>query len=179
LADNRNNLFDTKIRRQQGSQKLLAHYMLNDNVQNPNRNNSQKIFHTLGRAVLPGEQKGCHPGSKGCKDQLMISKVIYQDCSRRNRNLSRAWIDDQKAFDSVPHSWVEKSIALVAMNSKIVRFCKLSMEKWNTRLFFKNKAGSNAVTTHSDMKRNIPRGLSFTITFLHSTHSIKKRAEQS
>jgi len=74
--------------------------------------------------------------SKGCKDQLMISKAIYEDCQRRNKNLSIAWIDYQKAFDSVPHSWVEKSIELVGVNSKIVRFCKLSMEKWNTRLFF-------------------------------------------
>ena len=35
-----NNLFDTKIRRQQGSQKLPTYHMLNDHVQNPNRNNS-------------------------------------------------------------------------------------------------------------------------------------------
>ena len=45
------------------------------------------------------------------------------------------------------------------------------------KAFFKNKAGSNAVTTHSDTKKNIPRGLSFAITFLHSTHSINKPAE--
>jgi hypothetical protein len=32
---------------------------------------------------------------------------------------------------------VEKSIELVGVNSKIVRFCKLSMMKWKTRLFFK------------------------------------------
>ena len=30
-------------------------------------------------SLLPVEQKGCHPGSKGCKDQLMISKTIYED----------------------------------------------------------------------------------------------------
>jgi len=30
---------------------------------------------------------------------------------------------------------------------------------------FLNKAGSNAVTTHSNKKRNIPRGLSLAITF--------------
>ena len=107
----------------------------------------------------------------------MISKAIYEDCKRRNKNLSIAWIDYQKAFDSVQHSWVEKSLALVGVNSKIVRFCKLSMEKWNTRIFFKNNAGSNAVTTHSDTKRNIPRGLSCAITLLHSTHSVDKRAE--
>ena len=64
----------------------------------------------------------------------MISKAIYEDCRRRNKNLSIVWIDYQKAFYSVPLSWVENSIELVGVNNKIVRFCKLSMEKWNTRL---------------------------------------------
>jgi hypothetical protein len=64
----------------------------------------------------------------------MISKAIYEDC-RRNKNLSIAWIDYQKAFDSVPHTWVEKSIALVGVNSKIVICGKLCTEKWYTRLF--------------------------------------------
>ena len=91
--------------------------------------------HLEERSLLPAEQKGCHPGSKGCKDQLMIIKAIYEDLGRRKRNLSIAWIDYQKPFDSVPHSWVEKSIALVGVNSKIVRYCKLYMEKWNRRLF--------------------------------------------
>ena len=31
------------------------------------------------------------------------------------------------------------SIELVGVNSKIVSFCKLSMEKWNTRLILKTK----------------------------------------
>ena len=129
--------------------------------------------------MLPAEQKGYHPGSKGCKGQLLVTKARYEDCRRRNKNLSIAWIDYQKAFDSVPHSWVEKSIELVGVNNKIVRFCKLSMEKWNTRLFFKNTAGSKAVTTHTDRKRNNSRRLSLAITFLYSTHPINKRAEQS
>jgi len=31
--------------------------------------------HLEEQSLLPAEQKGCHPGSKGCKDQLMISKM--------------------------------------------------------------------------------------------------------
>ena len=34
---------------------------------------------------------------------------------------------------------MEKSIELVEVNSKIVRFSKLSIEKWNTRLILKTK----------------------------------------
>jgi len=48
----------------------------------------------------------------------MISKVIYEDCRRRNKSLSIAWINYQKALDSVPRSWVGKSITLVGVNSK-------------------------------------------------------------
>ena len=109
----------------------------------------------------------------------MISKVIYQDCRRRNRNLSIAWIDYQKTFDSVPHSWVEKSIALVGVNSKTVGFCKLSMEKWNTRLLLKTKQ-EVLQSQPIQIRRGIFQGgLSFAITVLHSIHSINKQDEQS
>jgi hypothetical protein len=93
--------------------------------------------HLEEQSLLPAEQKGCHPGIEGCKDQLRISKAIYEDCRRRNKNLSIAWTDYPKAFDSVSRSWVEKSIELVGVNSKIVRFCKLSMAKWSKRHFLK------------------------------------------
>jgi hypothetical protein len=52
----------------------------------------------------------------------MISKAIYEDCKRRKKNLSIAWIDYQKAFDNVPNSWVEKSIEFVGVNSKLSDF---------------------------------------------------------
>ena len=84
--------------------------------------------HLAEQNLLPAAQKGCHPGSKGSKDQLMVSKAIYEDCKRRKRNLSVIWIYYQKVFGNIPQSWVEKSIELVKVNSKIVRFCKLSME---------------------------------------------------
>jgi hypothetical protein len=47
------------------------------------------------------------------------------------------WIDYKKAFDNVPHSWTEKYIELIGVNDKIVKFCKLSMEKLSTKLQLK------------------------------------------
>jgi len=35
--------------------------------------------------LLPKEQKGCCSGSKECKDQLLISKAIIQECKRRKK----------------------------------------------------------------------------------------------
>jgi hypothetical protein len=60
-----------------------------------------------------------------------------EECKKRRKNLNTAWIDYEKAFDSVPRSWIEKSIELIGMNNKIVKFCKLSMEKWSTKFQLK------------------------------------------
>ena len=43
--------------------------------------------------LFPLEQKGRRRGSYGCKDQIMINKMILENCKKRKRNLSRAWID--------------------------------------------------------------------------------------
>ena len=52
--------------------------------------------------LLPVEQKGCSKGSYGCKDQLLINKAIIEMTKSKKRNLTTAWIDYKKAFDSVP-----------------------------------------------------------------------------
>ena len=62
--------------------------------------------------LLPPEQKCCKRGTDGCKDQLLINKMILEDCTSKKKNLSTAWIDCQKAFDRVPHSWIMKVIEI-------------------------------------------------------------------
>jgi hypothetical protein len=130
------------------------------------------------KSLLPTEHKGCHPGSKGCKDQLLISKAIYEDCRRKNKNLSIVWIDYQKAFDSVPHSWVKKSIELLGVNSKIFRFCKLSVGKWNTRLHLKTKQ-EVMQSQHIQIRRGIFQGdslspLIFCIALIPLTNELNR-----
>ena len=60
--------------------------------------------------LFPDEQNRCERGSYGCKDQLLINKMILENCYHRNTKLSIAWIDYKKVFDSVPHSWIEKCL---------------------------------------------------------------------
>jgi len=69
----------------------------------------------------------------------ITNTVIYEDCKRRKNTLSSAWIDYQKAYDGIPHSWVEKPIEMIRVNSKTVRLCKSAMKKWNKRLQLKTK----------------------------------------
>ena len=67
---------------------------------------------------LPWEQKGCRKGSRGTKDQLLIDKMIVKDWKRWLTSLAVAWIDYCKAYDMVPHCWIQKCMEMfrVAVN---------------------------------------------------------------
>ena len=62
---------------------------------------AKKMYSYLERKnVLPSEEKECHKGSRGTKDQLLIDKTLLRNCKRRHTNLAMSWIDYyKKAYD--------------------------------------------------------------------------------
>jgi len=84
--------------------------------------------------LIPKEQKRCHRESKGCKDQLLISKATLQECKRKKKNLSMAWTDYQKAFDRVTNMWIIKSLGIIGINNKVITITKKVMIYWKTRM---------------------------------------------
>ena len=90
---------------------------------------------------LEKEQKGCIRKRLGTKDQLLINKTILEDAKRRQRNLSMAWIDYQKAFDSVPHSWINRCLDLYKVDKSVRLFLKKQMSKWQTTLTLNHENG--------------------------------------
>ncbi|CAK1584079.1 unnamed protein product [Parnassius mnemosyne] len=59
--------------------------------------------HLSSNQVMLRAQNGCKCGGRGTKEPLLIDAVIGKVVKRNRRNLSAAWIDYKKAFDSVPH----------------------------------------------------------------------------
>ena len=80
------------------------------------------------------EQKGCRRGSRGTKYQLLIDKTELKDCKKRHTNLSMTWIDYKKAYDFVPHSWINECIELFATADNVRNFLGKSMEQWKLSL---------------------------------------------
>ena len=68
--------------------------------------------HLEKEAIMTPEQRGGKKDCYGCRDQLMINNAILENCKKRKKNLSTAWIDYKKAFDSVPHSWILKCLQM-------------------------------------------------------------------
>ena len=81
------------------------------------------------------------PLSYGCKDQLLINKAILEEVRSKRRNLSTTWIDYKKAFDSVPHSWIVKSLELYKMCPTVTRFMRENIKSWKTILHLSQDKG--------------------------------------
>ena len=96
--------------------------------------------HITKNDMLPEEQRSCVRTSDGCKDQLLIkfNKMIIEDCKKKKKNLSMTWTDYRKAYDSVPHSWILKTLQLYRFNEKFIKLMETSMSNWNTtmKLFY-------------------------------------------
>ena len=103
--------------------------------------------------VLTEKQKGCRRGSSGTKDQLLIDKTVLKDCNKRHTKLSIAWIDYKKAYDFVPHSWINECMELYGIADNVKNFLVKSMEQWKLSLTSNGEDPGKV-----DMKKGIFQG---------------------
>ena len=60
--------------------------------------------------------------------------MILENYHNRNTNLPFAWIDHKKAFDSIPHSWIEKCLETFKISPVLQNFLSHSRHMWKTTL---------------------------------------------
>ena len=70
------------------------------------------------------------------------------------------WIDYRKAYDSIPHSWILKTLQMYRFNEKVIRFMETSMNNWNTTMKLYYNDGC-IITDPIKIKRGIFQGDSF------------------
>ena len=95
--------------------------------------------HIENYGILPVEQRGCVPGSLGCREQLLIDHMILHNARTRQRNLSMAYIDFRKAYDSVSHGWIFAMLEIFKFHKNIVNTLRRCMAQWQTRMHVTSK----------------------------------------
>ena len=91
--------------------------------------------HCESNKIITEEQAAGNRGSWGCSDQLLINKMIHDQFTSKRRNLVTIWLDYKKAFDSVPHSWLIRSLELAKIPERIINAIKQLMFKWKTKVY--------------------------------------------
>lgn len=112
--------------------------------------------HIVDNNILAPAQNGCRVGSRGTKELLLIDMAICQQVRRNKGALSTAWIDYKKAYDSVPHSWLERILELYQINATLRSFLGTCMRQWTTVL--RNPGGGESTLGSQDFVR-IERGI--------------------
>lgn len=96
---------------------------------------STKIYNHLEKfKIFSEEQKGCRKNSRGCKEQLAIDNAIKEEAEARKQDLNTAYIDYQKAFDSIPHSWLLEVLRIYKINPNIINMLEYIMRTWRTKI---------------------------------------------
>ena len=88
------------------------------------------------------QQRGAKAGCSGTTDNLQIDRTVTLDCHRHKRNLSVAWVDVRKAYDSVDHRWLYK---IMLVHRFLVWICEVVRKlcaAWNTRIVANTKVGN-------------------------------------
>ena len=101
----------------------------------------EEIYFSLtSRGSFPEEEKGCHKGSRGTGEQLNIDQHILNKRKTRQKNLAMAWIDDKKAYDIVPKSWIINCLKMYKISDEAINFIKKTMKTWRVELTARGKS---------------------------------------
>ena len=134
--------------------------------------------HLEKEAIMTPEQRGEKKDCYGCRDQLMINNAILENCKKRKKNLSTAWINYKKAFDSVPHSWILKCLQMYKIHPVLITFIEESMNQWKTNMTLVHKEGV-LETGPIRIKRGIFQGDSLSpLLFTMSLNPLSKELQK-
>ena len=81
---------------------------------------------------------------------LYIDQQILREVKRRKKNLVTAWIDYKKAYDNVPHSWIQECLRIFGIAENVIGLLDQSMKTWKTEL-----TSGNEVLGEVEIKRGI------------------------
>ncbi|XP_044762032.1 uncharacterized protein LOC123319228 [Coccinella septempunctata] len=103
--------------------------------------------------IMAWEQNGCKRKGRGSKELLVIDKELTKQAKKRKKNISIAWIDYEKAYDSVPHSWLVEALKIYKIDDQVIKLLEFLMTSWRTKIYMR---GSK--TEEIKIKRGIFQG---------------------
>ena len=118
---------------------------------------SRMSHHINTSKIIPNEQKGNASNTSGTIDQLIINKMVMDNVKLKQLNISTAWLDYKKAFDSVPHDWIIETLKIQKFDPITTKFFRKSMNKWKTSLHLSHRDGQIKID-HFSIKSGIFEG---------------------
>ena len=113
--------------------------------------------HLRGYGLMEEQQRGAKSGCSGTVDNLLIDQMVTKDCHRNKRNLSMAWVDVKKAYDSVDHGWLVEMMHMHKFPRWLCKAIHNLCMCWNTRIVTKTAQGFEK-SCSIRFNRGLPQG---------------------
>ena len=93
----------------------------------------------------------------GTMDNLLVDRMVTQDCHRKKRNLSMGWAYVEKAYDSIDHGWLEDMMIIHRFPTWLCRTTKSLSRSWCTRIVVTTRSGREA-SEIIKFRKGLPQG---------------------
>ena len=107
--------------------------------------------------LMQQDQRGAKENCSGTVDNLLIDHMVCQDAERGKRNLSMAWVDVAKAYDSVDYRWLQAMFTIHRFPKWFGTVMKKLAASWNTRIVVETKQGRET-SEIIRFKKELPQG---------------------
>lgn len=110
------------------------------------------------RGVIPASQLAIQPGIWGCTHAHILDRALVRDATHgRKKEISMAWIDYAKAFDSIPHKYILSVLGVLKVHPHIVYTLKSAFRKFEVRYTLKSE-NRQLVSNVLKVKRGVLQG---------------------
>lgn len=89
--------------------------------------------HLTQHEILPEEQRAMVKGTWGCTHAMVLDRAVTSHSKAINVPLHVAWIDFEKAFDSVSQPWLRVALKAVKLHPRIRQLLEALMQCWVVR----------------------------------------------
>ncbi len=114
------------------------------------------------RNLFVGEQRALQKGAWGCTHALLLDQTLISDAQdQKQRSISVGWIDYAKAFDSVPHSYIQWLLQAMRVPNPLRNFLKGLMKNWRVKYEVKNPGGKIERSSFLQIRSGVLQGDSF------------------
>jgi Reverse transcriptase (RNA-dependent DNA polymerase) len=114
------------------------------------------------RKILPNEQIALRENVWACSHAHALDQTLIADATnQKQRPISVAWIDYAKAFDSVPHSYIQWLFKVMQVPDLLRKFLKGIMNNWRVRYEASDHRGKTERSNYLRIRSGVLQGDSF------------------
>ena len=124
--------------------------------------------------MFPDEQKGCRKGSRGTAELLYIDQHTLNESKTRRKNLAMALIDNKKAYDIVPQSWIIHCLKMYKISHEVINFIEKTMQNWRVELTAEGRSLAETKIQKGIFQGDARSPLLFIIAIMPLNHILRK-----